>query len=347
MIILIHGTGDDNSKDENWIKWVAKIAARHGNKVLEIPGVASGEQDLIGTYVSQFMMKLPPAGTTIRQTPVNPGAATAELHTALRAADGQLVRALGVASGNEERALEELLSYKLLTPEAGMGTTGIKIRVAVVALCALAYYRRCRPADLREIRIIGHSRGGCVAVGVHNLLTYYSVPCEHTLTLDPCHGVNKPRRQKEYFHKIWYGSLTNIPCHKGVGADFATWATFRPPITVGDTGVANVSHPLGIQNQRGTVVANKLREIKHGHMGKLQKVTKPSWYHFGSYKKRKKQIRNDAKMAISMTMTELANAQRPNMAAHLTEMFQLGIRPGTSDYQDRLYIADQVMDVLG
>ena len=25
MIILIHGTGDDDSKDENWIKWVAEL----------------------------------------------------------------------------------------------------------------------------------------------------------------------------------------------------------------------------------------------------------------------------------------------------------------------------------
>ena len=89
------------------------------------------------------------------------------------------------------------------------------------------------------------------------------------------------------------------------------------------------------------------RVVKHGHMGTLQKVTKPSWYHFGSYKKRKKKIRNDAKMAISMTMTEFANAQRPNMAAHLTEMFHQGIRPGKSDEQDRLYITDQVMGVLG
>ena len=68
MIILIHGTGDDNTKDENWIKWVGKVAARHGNLVLEIPGVASSEQDSIGTYVSQFMMKLPPAGTASRPT---------------------------------------------------------------------------------------------------------------------------------------------------------------------------------------------------------------------------------------------------------------------------------------
>ncbi|MBT6433476.1 MAG: hypothetical protein HOK28_10315 [Deltaproteobacteria bacterium] len=52
-------------------------------------------------------------------------------------------------------------------------------------------------------------------------------------------------------------------------------------------------------------------------------------------------------MAISMTMTEFANAQRPNMAAHLTEMFHQGIRPGKSDEQDRLYITDQVMGVLG
>lgn len=317
MIILIHGTGDDNSKPENWISWVAQIMEKHGEMTLAIPGVASDEQNLLGVHVSQFFMKLGQGPVHRRTSEANIAKACPGLVRALRTAGGELARAINVPAGQEEKIANYLIANK--REEGGVTTSGIKIRVALIGLCAVAYYRRCPPAQFQPIRIIGHSRGGSVAVGVHNLLSSYGIPCNYTLTLDPCHGLKKPRNQKEYFHKIWAGSLINVPVVKGVGKNWAGFAVFRPPITT-NNGVAHVTnHP-------------KLKKIKHGHMGKLQSLPDGQ----------KAQMR----AALTQGLKPLVDQKHPDARAHLNEFFVRGTRKGTPDYRDRVFIQSKVIEAL-
>ena len=58
MIILIHGTGDDDTKDENWIKWVGALMESKGEKVLVLPGVSSGQQGELYDRAHAFLSGL-------------------------------------------------------------------------------------------------------------------------------------------------------------------------------------------------------------------------------------------------------------------------------------------------
>lgn len=337
MILLFHGTGDHNGKDENWMKWVAEIMRHHGETVICVAGVASDQQD-------EIYRELLPLYTNLQLPSVNPTprVANASLHAALESAGGELVRALQVNANGEEQASSDLILHK--RQEKGPTTSGIKIRVALASLAALAYWRRTPSHNRRPIRIIGHSRGGCVAIGVHNVLTYFGIPCDRTLTLDPCHGINKdlglrimlslmgaipvmpfiPSIQKSYFHKVWGGTLQNIPARKGVGKDWAGFAVYRPPITVGHGGVANVTnHPT-------------MQRVKHGHMGKLQRLNGNE----AAKNQRRQELREMFQDIVDAPGLIAGNAQ-----AHLNKFFNLSTTRD-SDYQEKLFIQSKVIEIL-
>lgn len=339
MIILLHGTGDDDSKAENWMPWVAKIMEKHGEKALTIPGVASEQYRQVGANALAFLTKV---GNANQGRAANHGHGVAAHIAALNdAGDGEYRTVSRVAPGQERTVLDGLIRNQ--QGEVERSAHGIKFRAAVAALCALYYYRRTPNNQLRPIRIIGHSRGGATAVALHNILTYYGIPCTHTLTLDPCHGLGKVNKgamigsivplvgtaigaligaavgEKDYYSQIWEGQIHNIPCKKEVGNLKVTY-TYRPPITVGAGGHA--------------VVANhdpKLPHIKHGHMGKLVGLAEDE----------------KAAKRRSMTVNQqiLVDRAFPTTFAHLTDFFRRFV-PQDADYADRTVITNAVVMVL-
>ncbi len=310
MIILFHGTGDDDSKADNWMRWVADIM-RPETPVLTVNGVDSklgGAKD--AGFMSRFRSGTPPLsaghqnhmaaveaffesmedhrkkGTggfgAARANPAPTATARTDLRglTAALAACGTKDFTSVIPAGQEKRVALETI--KKMRGEDYMAAIGIKPRMTYAAACALAYYRA---GGSQPIRIIGHSRGGSTAIGTHNVLTYYGVPCDHTLSLDPCHGMNAEilhlwlsHHEKEYYTKIFGGTVTNIAATKGVGADwagrnylgseskrsFALDGTRRPDITLGEGCLSSAT----VYN-----VDKRLKDVKHGHMGKFTHKT--------------------------------------------------------------------------
>ncbi len=272
MIILLHGTGDDSSKAEHWIPYVADIMKSYGESVLVVAGCGTGVMDenahdegqsKIAPEALAFIASLKESGcsNTNKSLGVNANNFRCQgLIDALNAAGGdQFPLTAMVHVGQEEILIERLKKEKKADgPKVG---TGIKYRAAIASICAIAYKRRIK--DLRPIRIIGHSRGGSTAVAIHNILTYHGYICS-TLTLDPCHGKAK-FFEKDYYKKIWAGELVNLPCNKNVAQDwFPDFLMCRPPIT------------LGSDFNAGAVIRQYIRlmHIKHGHMGKLKDFKK-------------------------------------------------------------------------
>lgn len=288
MILLFHGTGDDSSKFENWIRWVDAMMRKHGETVLTVPGVGSkgkvvlaggGDdsefpdddeidvgQNSIGPGALEFLSSMgaaaaapPPVQSKVdKLTGHSPASRNRlsfpKLLAALNDAGGdQFPKAARVPPGSEEALIRELAANKQKDgPKVG---TGIKYRAAIASICAVAYHRRSRAR--RPIRIIGHSRGGSTAVAVHNILTYHGIECS-TLTLDPCHGKAK-MFEKDYYRKVWAGQLVNIPNKKNVGVDsLPDMFMCRPPITQGQGGQATIT------------ALPRTVNIKHGHMGKIR-----------------------------------------------------------------------------
>jgi len=272
MIILIHGTGDDDSKDENWIKWVAELKRAKGESVLVLPGVGSGQQTDLFDRSWAFMDGLLEGGALRnnrgREVMTVPDDLLTSLRTAGASADNEIRPLLSAPAhfhvlGTYQGLMDQVARAQ--RPEGGTDAIGIKTRAAFAALCGKAYWQSC-PADLLQpIRIIGHSRGGSAAIAAHNLLRYFGIKSVETLTLDPCHGVKKVGA-KDYTHTVWSGRVTNIPVVKEVGTG-STWFfyTSRPPISIGAGADAGTS----VQN------LNQLTTIEHGHMGKLTNFKKP------------------------------------------------------------------------
>ena len=347
MIILFHGTGDDDSKVDNWMRWVADIM-RPETPVITVNGIAS---KLGGVATSKFsFLKFGAAPTSAasgvhreavnsffdlmkrhkdrgtggfgpaRITPAPTAAPRADLPglTAALAACGTKDFTSIIPAGQEQQvALDTIDKMRV---ETFASAIGIKPRMTYAAACALAYYRA---GGSHPIRIIGHSRGGSTAIGTHNLLTYYGVPCEYTLSLDPCHGMNAEalhlwlsHNQKEYYTKIWSGTVTNIGATKGVGADwagrnylgseenraFALDGTRRPDITLGN-GCLDSARVYNLDK--------RLKQVKHGHMGKFTHKTRIIGEGPGqveSLEVMAREIREFFKMCIGMPRADVLRA---------------------------------------
>jgi hypothetical protein len=345
MIILFHGTGDDDSKSENWIPWVAKIMEQYGEKVLTVAGVESGQQGRVATNALDFLKRL---GNKAQIREVT-GTQLQGLCNALNKAGGDEMHwAAKVSHGHEENVIKALGKFHIERGvEDGAFAYGIKYRTAIAAICALAYYRRVPAAHLKPFRIIGHSRGGSTAVAVHNVLTYYGISCDHTLTLDPCHGVKKALvagfaigtvvpivgnvigykigkalgSQKDYYHKIWAGQLYNIPCVKTVG-DSVFDITYRPPIEQGTGGNATITnHAI-------------LKKIKHGHMGKLTSLA-------GN-----ETAKTRERIAKAIEIQAFVARHYTDANSHLIRFFAKYNNTSGADGQDRLLITNKVIETL-
>jgi hypothetical protein len=296
VILLFHGTSDDSSKYENWMRWIDQMMSDKGETVLTIEGVgAKGKSAHVGAHdgwpantdedhgwqsvgpsVLQFIQGLRftvPGASGVR--PITKldrltGHSAAgrnrisypALLRALNEAGGdEFPKAARVPPGQEETLVQDLATAKLQHPDGPKVGTGIKYRAAVASIAAVAYVRQIDTNAV--IKIIGHSRGGSTAVAVHNILTYHGIKCD-TLTLDPCHG-KKKFQPKEYYRKIWDGRLVNQPNNKNVAVDWlADIFMERPAITKGEGAAASCS----IVNRART------KNVKHGHMGKLQRFGK-------------------------------------------------------------------------
>lgn len=308
----MHGTGDDDSKDENWMKWIAEIWENHGAAALTVPGPHSGGQGSVADNALGFMMRhlsRPRSGARPLRRVTTRSAHTA----AITGAGGTELPPLVQSLVQDTQALQSAV-VRINTlganrrPEDTVKTRsaiGIKFRVAVAGVCAAAYVRH--HPNPQPIRIIGHSRGGAAAVGLHNLLTLFGIPCENTLTLDPCHGQDMFGSVKDYYTKIWVGSLVNLPCVKEV-ADGKGGRTRRPPIE------KHSGHALSCS------VTNlpKLADIKHGHMGKLTE-TKTKWKLIGPSESAQKETQ---RALIAAKSQQAVSAHIATMKEHLEYFFR-------------------------
>lgn len=249
MIILMHGSGDDDSKPEQWMGWFGKTCRLYGETVLVVPGVGTGESTELLDRVKAFFDTLP-KGDPPHSRGIAAGTNKDRLK-ALKAADKEIGTVLKKYNfKNEKELVKELFkkaSAKRIKDVAGAGAS-VKFRVAVASLCALAYYRKTPARE--PIRIVGHSRGGTAALVTHNLLTHYGVPCQHTLLLDPVHGGKKMFGHKDYYQKAWSGHVV--------------WMT-APRSSV----MASVPIKASSSGDATVIELPKTNSVKHGHMGKF------------------------------------------------------------------------------
>ena len=248
MIVLLHGTGDDNTKPEQWMQWTQKLLEIHGEKVLNLPGIGSPEYNTIGDISKAFVSSL-----TNRRYPgfsiAGFSAADPKLKAAISKAGKEMMEVTRVSPFQEEAAMERMCAEdkKRRMGKDGWLAEGIKLRAALGTLCAMAYYHRTPAA--RPLRIIGHSRGGSAAMALHNLLCAMGFPIQQTLLLDPVHGIRKPVH-KDYYTTVYQGNVTNLPAK-------VKKAVFSDQIIKLGSPSANLTN------------LPKLKKLKHGHMGKF------------------------------------------------------------------------------
>jgi hypothetical protein len=323
MIILLHGTGDDDSKIENWMASVAKIADKHGDLALTIQGVSSDLQGQVGDDAIAFLDKVTAAQGYSAQAKRGVEISTQfpKLKAAIENAGGQelppVLKTIPLAGAVAALKMAITTLKNGQRNEGKSSAAGIKVRIAIAGLAAVGYYRHS--ANPLPVRIIGHSRGGATAVGVHNLLTLIGIPCQHTVTLDPCHGQGVFGDGKDYYTKIWTGNLVNIPCVKEVGDTFFSY-TRRPPIEKGE----------GASYCSVTNHTPKLPNIKHGHMGKLRS--------FESDKEA-------GRAALKKIIDPIVAGKYDSLHAHVLDLFKKCV-PRDNDFEDRKIICNTVLDAL-
>lgn len=270
MIILFHGTGDDDTKIDNWMRWVAELCIHHGETVLVLPGVASSEYgqlfDKVQHYLARFKRNHPHLRRkvdTSRQTPpgllqdITAAASEASEFRPLMGTKHQAVLQADLLI----KAIRDSQSRHHRTTEKGTSAIGIKTRAALAAISAHHYYTHCthEPAT---IRLIGHSRGGAAAIAAHNLLRWYGISNVRTVVLDACHGLAK-LTAKRYTHVVYSGTVVSLPAVREVFLNDKWYGglryTNRQLITLGqghDVDAIAYNHA-------------KLSTVFHGHMGKL------------------------------------------------------------------------------
>ncbi len=307
MIVLIHGTGDDDTKPEQWMQWVAMVLKKYNENVLVLPGVASSQYSQIESIALDFLKSIP-AGPAKN---VLPGIMQADrnLRVALDMAGKELMAATKVMHAQEEAAITKMCADRARQGKHFASAQGIKLRAAVAGLCTMAYYRRT--ATPKPVRIIGHSRGGSAAMALHNLLTAMGISCDKTLLLDPVHGKRKALH-KAYYRKVYSGSVTNIP------ARIKSNSFCNVPI-IEATSIAQVT------------VENELMKIKHGHMGKFKSM--------GKHNKQDERARFANNLMKYLTNVQTSNGLRQNLAL----LFNRFLGPRT---KDQCVIRHHVLETL-
>ena len=289
MIILCHGTGDcGNStelengtltKTELWIPWAQKIFIRNDVPVLVVPGLYSSSP---AAFIAETRRFLADVGRHIRPQAratavVGGDALFAELSNA--GTMKEVSNAIEAFGRHLTLVQISLLAVRLLEGRAGYGNgrwggtayfkgsaKGIKVRMAVAGLCAYAYLKwDTRANNSLRCRIVGHSRGGTTAMGIHNLISRMTVDgaapvLDRTLLLDPIHGKVKVSARHLYYTTVWAGTVVDQPV--------------APAQRKGDFfGINWVFNRVEVQARGGNIhVQQPLQNTKHGHMGKLCRV---------------------------------------------------------------------------
>jgi hypothetical protein len=311
MLILLHGSGDDDTKPENWMPTVAALMDFHGDLALTLPGVGSGDRSNLKRYAKTFIRRVKskwerlgsPAAGRFTADPAD------SLTSALSAGDNltTLRDFRGKLNFSQAEDFVDSLAQKDETGLLGMdqlGGNGIKLRAGVAAFCAIIYHGYIPEEHATPLRIVGHSRGGSAAISTHNLLSYWGMT-PTTLTLDPCHGAKSARANKLHWHTVWTGTVYNIPVVKEV-ADMPKGSTKRPPITAHTDGDATVTNH-----------SPKLPTIKHGHMGKLRSFS-------GSTKESGRAAMKASMDRFLMRAATEASSGYKTQAQHMDELFAFG-----------------------
>lgn len=346
MIVLLHGTGDDNLKPENWMSSVKEIMAPH-EKVLILPGVASEEKGKLFEYAEEFLSSLdiPSYGPLraprrIALDPRTPQSLERDLRSASSSRSEFFPFVVQNKLSDDPRENLRLIRTQLdkrntfasgisaAGPEnKGYLAVGIKSRAAIVAICGYAYHQYFTSAP-GQIRIIGHSRGGAAAIAAHNLLRFFGISNVRTLTLDPCHGLKK-FGAKNYTHKVFSGLIMNIPAVREVGGTSLLGGTLRQPIT------------KGVDADSDCIVFNhaKLEKIAHGHMGKLDTFASAGFFQRGQSRVRI----NNAKTESRNDLLNKVNAidRRNQCKKQIQDLFGL-TNQNRSDFSDKKIIYEYV-----
>jgi hypothetical protein len=307
MIILFHGTGDDDTKDEHWMFWVAAVCRLHGEQVLVIPGVASKQIGEIEARCLEFLARLPRvARRNVTKTLTN-----LRVTAAISAAGEELEAATRVQHLGEEDTIRAMCSKKGRLGSNVASSQGIKLRAAVAGLCAIAYTRRM--ANPQPIRIIGHSRGGSAALASHNLLCAMDITCNHTLLLDPVHGRKKLfGMHKDYYHIVYAGCVTNLPT-RNRNSTFAD-----VPVTAA----------IGLDPAPYVRSLTAFTEMKHGHMGK-----------FRAFEDKKAQAAQ--RLQIREVLTRMTRSKGSwSYEEHLEVLFDENLSPRT---EERLILKREIL----
>mgnify|MGYP006270737343 CR=1 FL=1 len=274
MLILFHGSGDDDLKVENFMPALARLLReRYNEVVLVLPGVGSKQRGQVGDrakacyrFIKQKAMTdhWPEIHETAR--PKIPSALSAAIQAAMPrfSATAYEIPSTYMAWGTEGMEIEKICKApRSEAYKTSRKAVGVKSRMSLAACCAIAYKRLGGPDP---IRIVGHSRGGSSAVGAHNLIAFHGFK-SYTLTLDPCHGVNKTAvfgRTKDYYSKVWSGTLINLPVKKGIKVDTLDWIFERPTISMG----------TGANPETSVTNYPRLNNMRHGNMGKFLTMPK-------------------------------------------------------------------------
>ncbi len=327
MLILLHGSGDDDLKPENWMPLVAAIMEFHGDLAVVLPGVGSEDRGNLKNKAKEFVRRL----KTRWQRHGSPAAGRLEcvssgsLHNALAGDNLDTLRSFrGSLNFQKAESLIDSLSQsneKLLGLFSALSGNGIKLRAAAASFCAILYEGYLPAQHKTPLRIVGHSRGGCAAISTHNLCNYWGLTPK-TLSLDPCHGVVSLRENKPHWHTIWGGEVYNIPVVKQV-ADMPQDTTKRPPITAHRDGSGTVTNHA------------KLTDIKHGHMGKFKNFT-------DSEKKAGRKAMNEQVTRFLFKVASEAAAKSRTPKQHLEEAYD----KFASKTDDRAVIWRQLIDTV-
>ena len=267
-------------KFDNWMRPLADALHFKGMPTLVIPGVANGQQayqPVCNAFItSQTGTGTPPAGCdaaikrSLRASLLEAGKeikhVVEHFDSSKPVAEGGNIQIdddaqIALPSDDEQAESRAIMDSFSDGPEDGKKAYGIKGRAAMGALAGLAYWRHTPPASRQAcIKIIGHSRGGCSAIGAHNLISYFGIPVK-TITLDPCHGANRSYwfvsgggAGRNYWYTVHAGKVVNMPAVRGV-ADMAPKYFERPEITQAGTSTV-------INQQPFTATA-------HGHLDKF------------------------------------------------------------------------------
>lgn len=326
MIILFHGTGDDDTKIDNWMRWVAELCNSKGEPTLVLPGVASSEYGQLFAKAHRFMADIKRAHPHLKRKVNTTLSTPVGLERDILAATSEASEFRPLTGTKHQGVLHaELLISKIeqvRRAEKGTSAIGIKTRAALAAICAHHYYTHCTQ-EPPTIRLIGHSRGGAAAIAAHNLLRWYGITKVRTLVLDACHGVAK-LTAKRYTHVVYSGTVVSLPAVREVALNDGKLGglryTNRQLITLGQ----------GHDSEALVYNHTKLATVYHGHMGKLYYIDRNRVLE-----------RQQADQHLTSQVSSIM-ASQPNASEAVKRLFS-HLRDYKGDLSDKQVIRDYVL----